>query len=93
MGATKTLGAIIYKQGQEGQGLAEMVGVARSGSKLFVVDGTAKLMEALPPWVERLLPRRALRARGPEPLPGARLVHQQVNLHPYPKELMLRNHV
>ena len=27
------------------------------------------------------------------PVPSAAWVHQQVYLHPYPKELMLRNHV
>jgi uncharacterized protein YbgA (DUF1722 family) len=27
------------------------------------------------------------------PVPSAAWVHQQVCLHPYPKELMLRNHV
>ena len=26
------------------------------------------------------------------PVPSAAWVHQQVYLHPYPKELMLRNH-
>jgi hypothetical protein len=40
----------------------------------------------MPDWVPAC--PRALRG-----CPAKRRVHQQVYLHPYPKELMLRNHV